>query len=103
MKDIDPAGVHLYIGNMKIESFLPDMPSKDSSYVYRDEDGAIHLVESSTGFHAVMSNEFYESLLKWKEPKPFDEQVKDALARFILEELNNSKRPNKPWYRKERW
>lgn len=78
-------------------------PTISSSYVYRDEDGAIHLVESSTGFHAIMSDEFYEGLLKMKQPKSFDEQVKSALVNYTIEELNNSKGPNKPWYRKERW
>lgn len=78
-------------------------PTISSSYVYRDKDGAIHLVESSTGFHAIMSDEFYEGLLKMKQPKSFDEQVKDALVQHTLGELNNSKRPSKPWYRKERW
>jgi len=75
-------------------------PIISSSYAYRDRDGSIHLVEPNTVFHAVMRDEFYQGLLK---SKSFDDQVKDALINYTIEELNNSKRPNKPWYRKERW
>jgi hypothetical protein len=69
-------------------------PKPGSTVVYKDEDGIIHMVDHSTGFHAIMGDDCYEALLKYKELPPAKqyEQPKERVYKNV-----------KPYYRKERW
>lgn len=69
-------------------------PKPGSAVVYRDEHGLIHMVDSGTGFHAIMGDDYYEALLKYKElpSAKQHEQSKERVYKNI-----------KPYYRKERW
>lgn len=71
-----------------------EVPKPNSTVVYRDEDGIIHMVDSSIGFHAIMGDDYYEALLKLKDLPPAKqyEQPKERVYKKV-----------KPYYRKERW
>lgn len=64
------------------------------SYLYQDDDGAIHMGDPKIGMHWMMSVEFYEALLKLKDLPPAKqyEQPKERVYKNV-----------KPYYRKERW
>lgn len=104
MTDISSKDIHgvvlKAIENIHLNSHAHN--SGKPSYCYQDEDGLIHIGDES-GFHCIMGQDFFEALLKTKEPKSTQDQIKDVFVDYIRQELDSKKRPDKPYYRKERW